>query len=132
MTLLAFAMTSPEPRSYVERKEDRQPHDIDEMPIERADGNCRVAERAEIIQCHPPRHDGEQDIADYHMRHVEAGDGEVQRSVGMRVDRERFALPLEHLDDDENDPEQQAETDAADGAQPRPFFDGVLSPPDRD
>src|SRR5579862_9314592 len=83
------------------------------MPIERADQHRRVVALVEIAGFRPDEHSNQRENSDSHMRHVQAGDGEIERSISARRHAERFSVPFETLDHEKENPENDAERETA-------------------
>src|SRR5665213_1712856 len=66
------------------------------------------------------------------MRHVEASDGEIERTVSRRRKPERLSGPLEILDDDENHAQHRADSEPPAQTLIVVAFDIELRPAHRD
>src|SRR5438105_3357914 len=80
--------------NQIQEREQENPHDIDEVPIEAADFNRTVVFRRDRAAPRPPEHPAHDAEADDHMQRVESGHNEVQRKEQLRVPHE-FLLELE-------------------------------------
>src|SRR5690349_18138919 len=67
----------------VDRGEQEQPHDVDEMPIPGCRLEAEVLPRREIALVSAEQADGEEDRADDHVEAVEAGRHEEGRAVNI-------------------------------------------------
>ena len=88
--------------NQIEQREEENPHDIDEVPIEAADFNrCKVLSRnlvAPDLGDHP-QHDAD---ANDHVQCVHPGHHEVKREENFGVaERDLRVVPLEHAAGDE-------------------------------
>ena len=77
-------------RRDVESEENREPHRVDEMPVDGADRHGRVTLAVEVTQRDQTRRPASMSKPDHHMHHVEAGDRVVERAVGAGGRRKGF------------------------------------------
>src|SRR5579871_3424115 len=92
-------MTLVAPAYQVEQRKQKNPHNIDEMPVEPDDLNWREIVRREIIAPGAEHQPQQQAHADDHVNGVQSGHREVEEEINLRVfkapgsePRERFAF----------------------------------------
>src|SRR6185312_2397463 len=82
------------------------------MPIDRRDQHWRAAARTEIAEQRPDENRRQNAEPRHDMRHVEPGDGEIERTVAVGARGKILGAPLEILHHDENDAENERRADA--------------------
>src|SRR6202012_600531 len=90
-------------RREVKSEEDGDPYDVDEMPVERPNMDMRETAAFEIAQFRPPGQRQQHQNAHNDMRHVEAGDHEIERRIRRGRHIKWPAAPLQQLDSQKND-----------------------------
>src|ERR1700674_2093701 len=78
----------PVPVNQIQQREQIDPHNIDEVPVQTHDFNGGVVLRREAAAERAPDEPNEQACADDHVQGVQAGHAEIQREIklGVRVD----------------------------------------------
>src|SRR5438270_12691814 len=92
--IFAWAAVSPRVRRApaapdVERREQEQPHDVDEMPVPRSGLEAEVLPRREVAAVGADQADAKEDGADDDVETVEAGRHEKGRAVDASFEGER-------------------------------------------
>src|SRR5580704_19521706 len=113
------------PSDEIEQREQEDPDDVDEVPVETADLDRVVVVRGDDAAGRPPEHHRHDADADDHVEGVEAGHDEVQREEDLRVPevlrleletgardvmRGELRVVLERLDAQERAPERDVTT----------------------
>src|SRR5438045_6297476 len=78
----------------VQQREEEDPHDIDEVPVQSCDFNRCVVIAIELPAPGHDAYDGHDSEADDHVQRVQTGHAEVQRIEDLRSGRV-LALPME-------------------------------------
>src|SRR5712675_2395916 len=108
----------------VDDQEDRDPHDVDEMPVQTQEVDARGMLSFDVAAGSQQRDGGEGHQADRHMERVQPDEGVVSRSEQVRTDRQPFvanqvspfegrAAEEDRPEDDGGDPESGERTDLA-------------------
>src|SRR5204863_8131031 len=74
-------------RDQVEEREQEDPDDVHEVPVEAGDLHRRVVERPEAALPGPPRHVEDDRDADDHVQRVQPGQAEVEGEEDLGVAR---------------------------------------------
>src|SRR5664279_30197 len=126
---VSFTMASPEIGVKIKGAEHRQPHHINKVPIDCAYRYRRVTLGIEMAQRGPDEYHRQHQHAAQHMQHMETGDSEIQRAIGVIGDREGFCMPFLHLYGHERYPQNQCQTNRLEQPQPLSPAHSAFAPP---
>src|SRR3989442_15012006 len=73
------------PPDQIQKRKQKNPHDVDEMPVEPADLDGRVVALGDDAAVYPPRHDRHHAQTDHHVQRMQSGHHEIERKEQLRV-----------------------------------------------
>src|SRR5438132_14037559 len=73
------------PPNQIQKRKQKNPHDVDEMPIESADLDGCVVAFGNHAAVHPPCHHRHHAQPDHHVQRVQPGHHEIEREEQLRV-----------------------------------------------